>query len=416
MLPSLCYSQDETQTAKKLTIGDKVPDLKFEHVLNYKKKTARLSDFKSNLIILDFLSTWCSSCIAAFPKMDELQKKFGNKLQVLLVNPYRDGDNEERIKNTFSKLKVRTGFYPSMPIPIHDTLLNTYFPRQRIPHLVWIDGSGTVVAITDPYQVTVENIQSVIDGKKINLPVKDDYALDVDKPLLAEGDGKEDKIVYRSVLTSYIPEIGSTLLGVRKNDQNEIIGMYMHNIHLFMLLRSSYTHLMFGFNYPKIILDVKNPEKFKADFEPENAYCYDITVPPVIIGQALDWKKYLREDIKRVFNITVYKEKRKINCFVVSKGNNLRQSKFKNADFDLIGTSIKKYIHNYSVPEALSFLDRLDKPLINETGISQQNIDIDFPDHLDLSDDKAVIEGLKKAGFEIKEEEREIDVVVITDK
>jgi cytochrome oxidase Cu insertion factor (SCO1/SenC/PrrC family) len=56
-----------------LSIGDKVPDIQFENILNYKSKKAKLSDFKGKLVILDMWSTSCTFCIAAFPKMEELQ-------------------------------------------------------------------------------------------------------------------------------------------------------------------------------------------------------------------------------------------------------------------------------------------------------------------------------------------------------
>src|SRR5258705_5959636 len=69
-----------TNTAVKteiheLTIGDKVPDIVFENVLNYKNKKAKLSDFKGKLVILDIWSVGCISCIESFPKLEALQKQ-----------------------------------------------------------------------------------------------------------------------------------------------------------------------------------------------------------------------------------------------------------------------------------------------------------------------------------------------------
>ena len=82
LIPVLLFAQEDGQLKikdegfnkheiKPLKIGDKVPDIEFKNIINYKSKTARLSDFKGKLVILDFWGTWCTSCIAAFPKMEE---------------------------------------------------------------------------------------------------------------------------------------------------------------------------------------------------------------------------------------------------------------------------------------------------------------------------------------------------------
>lgn len=52
---------------KPLNIGDKVPDIEFKDVVNYPKKKVKLSDFKGQMVILDFWGTYCCTCIAMFP-------------------------------------------------------------------------------------------------------------------------------------------------------------------------------------------------------------------------------------------------------------------------------------------------------------------------------------------------------------
>jgi len=83
---------------RELKVGDVVPDITFQKVLNYKSSTARLSDFRGKLVILDIWSVWCSSCIAGFPKLEKLQEKYNDKIQILLVNPHVSShDSEEKI-------------------------------------------------------------------------------------------------------------------------------------------------------------------------------------------------------------------------------------------------------------------------------------------------------------------------------
>ena len=85
-----CFSQEAATTARPLSIGDSIPhDLVLSDVYNYPVSKIRLSDLKGKFIILDFWATWCGACIATFPKMHQLQARFGDNLQVILVNTYQ---------------------------------------------------------------------------------------------------------------------------------------------------------------------------------------------------------------------------------------------------------------------------------------------------------------------------------------
>lgn len=48
---------------RPLSIGDTVPDLLFDNLLNHSAPTVRLSGFRGKLVILDFWATWCTACL-----------------------------------------------------------------------------------------------------------------------------------------------------------------------------------------------------------------------------------------------------------------------------------------------------------------------------------------------------------------
>src|SRR6185437_11984299 len=81
----------QTVAGPGLRVGEKVPDVVVGNIINYKYKTARLSDFKGKLLILDFWATWCSGCIRAMPKMEALEQQFNGRLQVLGVDDETEG-------------------------------------------------------------------------------------------------------------------------------------------------------------------------------------------------------------------------------------------------------------------------------------------------------------------------------------
>jgi thiol-disulfide isomerase/thioredoxin len=406
------------KSEKALKIGDIVPDIVLKHVLNYKHEKIKLSDFKGKLVILDMWSTTCTSCIAAFPKMECLQNRFHDAIQILLVDPHNfKYDSEDEIKKALEKLKKRTNFTPSLPIPIHDSILNVYFPHQTVPHYVWIDKTGKLLAITELSYVTGENISSILNGEKVIMPIKNDWAYDDTQPLsLEENKNDQNNFLFRSLFTGYREGLG-VRNGIRTNDNGEIIGMYEINKNMRYLVAMAYPSLANDFSKNRTIVEVKNtPQRFEEKFNPAYVYSYDLTIPPTSASM-FNAQKYLQEDLKRYFNLSARKEQRKIKSLIITVTDKIADSyskSEKNSDTD--SSTTKKFIHHYPVAEIIKIMEnRFDKPLIDETGISSQNMDIDFPDNFNLSDTHALLFFLKSIGFSIKEEERAINVLVISD-
>ncbi len=107
-----------------------------------------------------------------------------------------------------------------------------------------------------------------------------------------------------------------------------------------------------------------------------------------------------------------------MSCFIISGSDRLSgsYSKYTQSETDIDEQSIRKYLHYTTVPDILEILNSNSvKPWIDETAV-MQHLDIDFPNHTNLTDMKVIKQTLQTAGFVIKEEERELEVVVIRDK
>lgn len=163
-------AQDKSQQ-KLLTVGDTMPNVKILNLHDYKSTEVKISDFKGKLLILDFWSTWCSNCLAAFPREDSLAVQFKKDLAIVLVNSdFKTGDDWNRISYTFKR-----GYKPEyMPVAYNDTILNALLKHHTLPHYVWINSNGVICAITGARQITAKNIQSVLKGERISLPIKVD--------------------------------------------------------------------------------------------------------------------------------------------------------------------------------------------------------------------------------------------------
>lgn len=176
VLAMLCLNfSSSAQTvipAKTLTVGDYMPDAAITNILNSSSKKAKISDYKGKLILIDFWSTWCSSCIAGFPHLDSLQREFAGRLQVLLVNAKKEGDTERGVKIVIDRMKSWSDRPFKLPVVLQDTSVSRNFTFRTIPHCIWIGSDGKIIAITGKEEVTAANIAKALTGGPFALPIK----------------------------------------------------------------------------------------------------------------------------------------------------------------------------------------------------------------------------------------------------
>ena len=64
-----------------LKVGDTLPDL-----ASFKLQGPLPASLKNKIVVVDFWASWCTPCAKSFPILDELQKKYGDRVVVLAVN------------------------------------------------------------------------------------------------------------------------------------------------------------------------------------------------------------------------------------------------------------------------------------------------------------------------------------------
>ena len=175
LLPLLSGAQ--SLLPKALTIGDTVPDITFQKIINSTDTTAMLSDFKDRYVILDFWAVWCGACISELPRLDSLQQKYKDNLSIILVNCMRRShDSEKKIRDLFTKnwQQVYHKDFNCLVVADSSNTFKHLFSFKVIPHYVWIDPAGVVLAITSSAELTDANIALMLRGTKLSLPVKQD--------------------------------------------------------------------------------------------------------------------------------------------------------------------------------------------------------------------------------------------------
>ncbi len=407
------------QQVTPLHIGDTVPDITLTNVYNYPSSTIRLSDLKGKLVILDFWSTWCGSCIEAMPESEKLQKEFGDKIQIILVNVFPH-DDVKKVAAFFAKRKQRTGDDLNLPYSLLQSEMVPYFPFISIPHYVWIDNKGKIIATTSQNELTFLNITNALKGivngihNKIDLL---DFSADI--PLLVNGNGgKDSDFLYRSLFTKYIEGIVVNENVIRDNS-GKITRFCMFNNPPIMLLKAAYPDEL-NRPYNRILIECSHKTMFKPSEIYDSAYyqnlfCYDLMIPPSSLSE---FQSYMKDDMKRYLGVKVVQSIRKINCLIITKkeATNPIATKGGKPEMDYAKKSIRKFMTNQPMRVLMDFLNSHSSvPLIDETGISG-NIDVELPADLFHLSPVSLKSFLQKNGFTVTQKEKAIQVAVITNK
>ncbi len=158
-------------------------------------------DWKGKLIILDFWSLSCYSCIAAMPKLDSLQQLFSDRLQIVLVTK----DKAVAVDKFFARGKFNR---PQVSMVVEDSLLSALFPHEFVPYHVWISEQGVVKYITGGGNASKETVTAYFRGQALSFTNKVSLPdIDLQQPIWREGSGRlSHHVRYYSMLSGYLTE------------------------------------------------------------------------------------------------------------------------------------------------------------------------------------------------------------------
>ena len=408
------------QTNKTFTIGDSMPPITFGNVFN---PGASLSpkDYKGKLIIIDFWSHWCGSCIEAFPKMEKLQKEFVDKIKVLLVTP----DKKEEVVKLFKRFKI-----PELTILYADTILSHMFPHITVPHHVWINPDGRIQFITDGYNATSKNVLKVLEKKEIKLQLKTEVTdLDDETDLWKEGNGRFQKYITNySFIMSKINENWHTGFGFYKDTVNNTCGFKFVNSLLLDLYKVAFSGAI---NY--IIKDFTQNNRIQFSskgvrefFEyPTDSDSIPSWIKRNSISYESKWEiqndslayQYLRDDANRFFPFSAKVETKEVICYILKKAPHFRAAKSVNKEKVFEYTDSSYIQNNMPVLYLIESLNGIElfknSPVIDETGYTA-NVDIHMTNS--FTDIGTLKKQLLQNGFLLEEGKRKIQMLVIGNK
>lgn len=208
--PEACAQDNDKLPLKQLKINDTVPEVILKTMIGYKSETARVSDFKGKLLILDFWASWCSPCMTKMPELQALQKQFKDQLTILPVNSRNTRDGIQKAKNALAKNQI------NLPSVVQDDYLDKLFPHKALPYEVWIDAGGKVLAMSSADEVNEIKIKEVLAGRSSSLKQKRVALEQDDSKPLAGVIRPDSEVLYRSILTGFRDDVN----GGFNRDQN----------------------------------------------------------------------------------------------------------------------------------------------------------------------------------------------------
>ncbi|WP_342328709.1 redoxin domain-containing protein [Pedobacter sp. FW305-3-2-15-E-R2A2] len=419
-----------------LNIGDQLPDFEIPVIINGTKRSMRSSAFKDQLLIIDFWSIYCSGCIAAMPKMDSLQKHFGDKIKILPVTY----EAETLVTNFWKKNRNTKNL--GLSSVVEDKIFSSYFRHQTIPHEAWIY-QGKVIAITTEQYVDKTNIQKVLNGELIKWPIKNDfYVFDGSKEPLFKVNTTQvnpSSIINYAAISGYKEQVNSEGLsggsGVVRDPNEKKVRVFFLNQAIFTSYELNWRNIInpttlvrpsAAITPNQIVWQVTDRSRYKYEFKTDyqanwirkNGICFESLNPDTGQTQA-EISRSIVKNLNYLLGLDVRWEKRKEKILVLIRTTDKDKLKSKTVLTDYKDQfKVEGNIQRFRSTNLTSVVYKLNEQeqnpyVFDETGYKNE-VDLDLNIH-SWTDIASIRKALQAYDLDLKEEERLVDKFVFAE-
>lgn len=402
------------QTAPE--IGKPCPDFFLSDVQHYAKKETSLNDFKGKLLVIDFWSKGCVSCVQSFPKVNELQQEFKDDVQFLLV-AINDKVYNKDIDKMFEKFRSKMNLDLAVA---YDSTLWKKFGVPSVPHIIIVDREGIVRAITSSSDLKRETLKELVLRNNSLFGGKEAfYSLDL--PYLFIKPGKVDSIengMYCSVIVPASEKLKAFDILEYEKGVIQMGGRTLRQLYSWAYFNGVYVSNLIdvkrGFIWPWPVIEVKDSSSFYTADE-EKRYNYSLTIP---VEKDVKQRIFtiFKEDLERYFGYDVKLETRMMPYWKLTATDQARRKlrtsgKSTGSVGDFAGRSFTN-VPVQDILQSIAHLNKTDAPYLDETGIVG-NIDLTLD--VIMTDLNEVKKALRKNGLDLVRAQREMTCIVIRD-
>jgi thiol-disulfide isomerase/thioredoxin len=323
----LSYGQNGKK--KPLAKGQLLPELTLTPVLNNPSTSIRLSDYNDRLLILDFWSTICGTCIEEMPGVAALQKRYASQIKVVDID-FEPAARVEAFYGRRPELKTL-----GIPVAVQDTVLKMLFPHRFEPHVVWID-HGRYVAVTGGDQLNAKTVDSVLAKRISRLRDKADPAewdqrraafnLSVAKPLQALAP------VYTTIFTGFVkgllPRAGMAKDSITGGERWYFVNQDLASLYSYALkspLPRQANRRILALRDSCIYLNATN--ELQADWDEKHCYTFETTVPEGTTREQVLAQLLL--SLRNNLGLECGLKKRAVDCLILQRAGKMYRQKKK---------------------------------------------------------------------------------------
>jgi hypothetical protein len=417
------YSQ-KRNSITSLQVGDKVQNLLLSRALFNSSNNIANSKISGKSILVCFWAPWQTSSIGAFDKLDSIQGKFKNNLQIVFVTKFQEQFSEKVL------LSQNLPHNNDLISVVGDTTLSALFKHKITPHYVWIDSSRTVKAITGLEAITEDNIHRFLSSRDFNLPLKHDTVkLNFDHPTFVEDHVQNrDGIIHHSILTKFVQQFPSAALqgkGWVTCTNHSILMLYQIALGKFDLTYLNNNRLVLeGFSKTEDSLEIGRFSSVLKNHWNEIKYNYLYNYELVVDSNYTKEQRFdlMHQDLNQLFaakGISGRLENRKVKSHKLTLVEGEDKIKTKNGAFKVSRNKNYLLANNVTMSQFIDLLNGFFRQsegslsIVDGSGYSK-NIDVEI--NGELTEFESLNKELLKYGLKLVETELEMPMVVITKK
>ena len=412
VLAALCLNfralAQEPTALTTLKLGDHLPNLYINSIINFPYNSIKLSNLKGKIVILNFWNTWCGACLEDMPNVAKLQKQFFNEIEILSIT-----DQNKVIVQEFLRSHSNIGNL-KIPIVLEDRSLKKLFPHTMVPHIIWFNQDGLFLGATSQMDLNSSIITQILKNKRADFKdyKNDALTFDINKPLFVNGNGDPSFYYLKTVLTGYQDGISSNI-GMEKTERGWRLYATNSSLGHLILQAFGYSKSKFPENRfysdDKLLLNEVWPDSLQ---QKQKSYCFELIKGDTSIESS---RGFMLHELELYFGVKITIDTKEVSCWVVkSTGSN---NNLVTADSSSINnlndkTTSRKFIHGGSFSSFIGFFRKQPNlpPIIDETRIKDK-VNLSFQsypltlDHINMD--------LVPYGLKIINETRKMQMICI---